>query len=340
MEYRYLGKTGTKVSAFALGGSSFGTRASEDESIKIIDEALDFGINLIDTSNIYGKGESERIIGKAIKNKRQNVIVASKFGAEAADKVNQNGAYRGWIRTAVEQSLLRLQTDYIDLYQLHLPFEFVAYEEILMTLNDLVKEGKIHHIGTSNHLGWQMVHAQNISDRYHIQRFVSEQTPYSMINRRMEFELAEIAKLYELSLFVYSPLSGGLLTGKYKAGQAAQSDSRAATLKGYADTLDPELAENEYKFKVIEKLQQLANEAGISLADMAIAFTQSHPFVTSTLWGPRTIDQLQAYISGSKVKLDTDVLDAIDAINPPGKRIDDKEQSWTPEWMSTERRRR
>ncbi|MGG4483026.1 aldo/keto reductase [Paenibacillus illinoisensis] len=340
MEYRYLGKTGTKVSAFALGGSSFGTRASEDESIKIIDEALDFGINLIDTSNIYGKGESERIIGKAIKNKRQNVIVASKFGAEATDKVNQNGASRGWIRTAVEQSLLRLQTDYIDLYQLHLPFEFVAYEEILMTLNDLVKEGKIHHIGTSNHLGWQMVHAQNISDRYHIQRFVSEQTPYSMINRRMEFELAEIAKLYDLSLFVYSPLSGGLLTGKYKAGQAAESDSRAATLKGYAYTLDPELAENEYKFKVIEKLQQLANEAGISLADMAIAFTQSHPFVTSTLWGPRTIDQLQAYISGSKVKLDTDVLDAIDAINPPGKRIDDKEQSWTPEWMSTERRRR
>ncbi|WP_416296151.1 aldo/keto reductase [Paenibacillus illinoisensis] len=340
MEYRYLGKTGTKVSAFALGGSSFGTRASEDESIKIIDEALDFGINLIDTSNIYGKGESERIIGKAIKNKRQNVIVASKFGAEATDKVNQNGASRGWIRTAVEQSLLRLQTDYIDLYQLHLPFEFVAYEEILMTLNDLVKEGKIHHIGTSNHLGWQMVHAQNISDRYHIQRFVSEQTPYSMINRRMEFELAEIAKLYDLSLFVYSPLSGGLLTGKYKAGQAAESDSRAATLKGYAYTLDPELAENEYKFKVIEKSQQLANEAGISLADMAIAFTQSHPFVTSTLWGPRTIDQLQAYISGSKVKLDTDVLDAIDAINPPGKRIDDKEQSWTPEWMSTERRRR
>lgn len=340
MEYRYLGKTGTKVSAFALGGSSFGTRASEVESIKIIDEALDFGINLIDTSNIYGKGESERIIGKAIKNKRQNVIIASKFGAEAADKVNQNGASRGWIRTAVEQSLLRLQTDYIDLYQLHLPFEFVAYEEILMTLNDLVKEGKIHHIGTSNHLGWQMVHAQNISDRYHIQRFVSEQTPYSMINRRMEFELAEIAKLYDLSLFVYSPLSGGLLTGKYKVGQATESDSRAATLKGYADTLDPELAENEYKFKVIEKLQQLANEAGISLADMAIAFTQSHPFVTSTLWGPRTIDQLQAYISGSNVKLDTDVLDAIDAINPPGKRIDDKEQSWTPEWMSTERRRR
>ena len=142
MEYRYLGKTGTKVSAFALGGSSFGTRASEVESIKIIDEALDSGINLIDTSNIYGKGESERIIGKAIKNKRQNVIIASKFGAEAADKVNQNGASRGWIRTAVEQSLLRLQTDYIDLYQLHLPFEFVAYEEILMTLNDLVKEGK------------------------------------------------------------------------------------------------------------------------------------------------------------------------------------------------------
>jgi aryl-alcohol dehydrogenase-like predicted oxidoreductase len=139
---------------------------------------------------------------------------------------------------------------------------------------------------------------------------------------------------------VYSPLSGGLLTGKYTAGQAAKSDSRAATLKGYVDTLDPELAENEYKFKIIEKLQQLANEAGISLADMAIAFTQSHPSVTSTLWGPRTLEQLKAYISGAQLRLGTDVLDAIDAIVPPGKRIDDKEQTWTPEWMSTERRRR
>jgi aryl-alcohol dehydrogenase-like predicted oxidoreductase len=339
MEYRYLGRTGTKVSAFALGGSSFGSRASEEESIKIIDEALDFGINLIDTSNIYGEGESERIIGKAIKNKRQNVILASKFGAEATNELNQSGASRRWIRTAVGQSLLRLQTDYIDL-QLHLPFEFVDYEEILITLNDLAKEGKIHHIGTSNHLGWQIVQAQAISDRYHIQRFISEQTPYSIINRRMEFELAEIAKHYDLSLFVYSPLSGGLLTGKYTAGQAAQRDSRAATLKGYVDSLDPELAENEYKFKIIAKLQQLANESGIPLADMAIAFTQSHPSVTSTLWGPRTIEQLKAYISGAHLRLGTDVLDAIDAIVPPGKRIDDKEQTWKPEWMSTERRRR
>lgn len=342
MEYRYLGKTGIKVSQFSLGGSSFGSRASEEESIKIIDAALNFGINLIDTSNIYGKGESERIIGKAIKNKRQDVMLATKFGAEAeaADKINQSGAYRRWIRTAVEQSLLRLQTDYIDLYQLHLPFEFVAYEEILTTLNDLVIEGKIKHIGTSNHLGWQMVQAQNISERYRIQRFVSEQTPYSMINRRMEFELAEVARRYDLSLFVYSPLSGGLLTGKYKAGQAAQSESRAAVLKGHADTLDPELAENEYKFKIIENLQQLANEAGISLADMAIAFTQSHPSVTSTLWGPRTFEQLEVYMSGSQMRLDTNVLDAIDAIVPPGKRIDDKEQTWTPEWMSTVKRRR
>lgn len=340
MEYRYLGRTGTKVSAYALGGSSFGSRTSEEESIKIIDEALDFGVNLIDTSNRYGKGESERIIGKAVKNKRQNVILASKFGAEATHELNHSGASRRSIRTAIEQSLLRLQTDYIDLYQLHLPFEFVAYEEILTTLNDLVKEGKIHHIGTSNHLGWQIVQAQAISDRYHIQRFVSEQTPYSIINRRMEFELAEIAKQYDLSIFVYSPLSGGLLTGKYTAGQAAQSNSRAATLKGFADTLDPELAENEFKFKIIAKLQQLANEAGISLADMAIAFTQSHPSVTSILWGPRTLEQLKAYISGAQMRLSTDVLDAIDAIVPPGKRIDDKEQTWTPEWMSTERRRR
>lgn len=340
MEYRYLGRTGIKVSAFSLGGASLGARASEEESIKIIDAALDFGINLIDTSNIYGKGESERIIGKAIKNKRKDVILATKFGAEAADKINQSGASRLWIRTAVEQSLLRLQTDYIDLYQLHIPFENVAYEEILFTLNELVKEGKIQHIGTSNHLGWQIVHAQSISDRYRIQRFVSEQTPYSIINRRMEFEMAEVAQRYDLSLFVYSPLSGGLLTGKYKAGQTARSDSRAAVLQGYADTLNPQLADNKYKFEIIEKLQQLAAESGISLPDMAIAFTQSHPSVTSTLWGPRTFEQLKSYMSGSQTRLGTDVLDAIDVIVPPGKRIDDKEQTWTPDWMSTEKRRR
>ncbi|MDI4645044.1 aldo/keto reductase [Cohnella hashimotonis] len=340
MEYRYLGRTGVKVSEFSLGGASFGSRASEEESIKIIDEALDFGINLIDTSNIYGKGESERIIGKALKNKRQEVVLATKFGAEAADQVNQSGASRRWIRTAVEQSLSRLQTDYIDLYQLHLPFEFVAYEEILLTLNDLVKEGKIQHIGTSNHLGWQIVQAQNISDRYGFQRLASEQTPYSIINRKMEFELAEVAQRYDLSLFVYSPLSGGLLTGKYKAGEAARSDSRAAVLKGYADALDPQSADNKHKFEVIDQLQQLANESGMSLANMAIAFTQAHPAVTSTLWGPRTFEQLKSYMSGAQTRLGTDVLDAIDDIVPPGKRIDDKEQTWMPHWMNTERRRR
>ncbi|MDG0813480.1 aldo/keto reductase [Cohnella rhizosphaerae] len=210
-----------------------------------MDEALEFGINLIDTSNIYGKGESERTIGKAIKNKRQIVVLATKFGAETADKVNQSGASRRWIRTAVEQSLSRLQTDYIDLYQLHLPFEFVAYEEILWTLNDLVKEGKIQHIGTSNHLGWQIVQAQNISDRYGIQRIASEQTPYSIINRKMEFELAEVAQRYDLSLFVYSPLSGGLLTGKYKAGQAARSDSRAAVLKRVCRYVGPAIGRQQ-----------------------------------------------------------------------------------------------
>ncbi|WP_341347339.1 aldo/keto reductase [Paenibacillus sp. FSL H3-0469] len=340
MEYRFLGKTGTKVSSFALGGSGFGTRTSEAESRQIIDKALDYGMNLVDTSNIYGKGESERVIGQAIKHRRQDVLLASKFGAESSEKINQNGGSRRWIRTAVEQSLLRLQTDYIDLYQLHLPLEWMAYEEILLTLNDLVREGKIHHIGTSNHLGGQLVQAQAISDRYHIHRFVSEQTPYSLINRRMEFELAGIARQYDLSLFVYSPLSGGLLTGKYKPGQPAQSGTRAFELKGYMDNLDPELAENENKFRIIAQLQQLANDSGILLADMATAFTQSHPAVTSTIWGPRTLEQLNAYISGAETRLSTDVLDAIDGIVTPGKRVDDKEQTWTPVWMKPEQRRR
>lgn len=340
MEYRYLANTGLKISSYSLGGAMFGSRTSKEESINIIDEALDYGINLIDTSNIYGNGESECIIGSAVKSKRHNVMLATKFGAETPGAVNQGGASRRWIRTSVEQSLMRLQTDYVDLYQLHIPFGDVAYDEIIGTLHDLVKEGKVLHIGTSNHLGWQLVQAQNISQQQHLHRFVSEQTPYSLINRTMELEIAEVARRYNLSLIVYSPLSGGLLTGKYTAGNAAEENSRAAALKGYMHAMDPELPENAYKFQVIEKLQQTAAEAGISFAHMAVAFTRIHPSVTSTLWGPRTIEQLRTYIAGAKTVLSQDILDTIDTLVPPGKRLDDKEQSWIPEWMDVARRRR
>lgn len=340
MQYRNLALTGIKVSQYALGAATALTGSADSQ--QMIQEALEAGINFIDTSNRYGDGESERIIGRAIKDKRDEVILATKFGAESSTKLNHTGASRLWVRKAVEGSLQRLQTDYIDLYQLHTPFSDTSFVEILGVLTELVQEGKIRYIGTSNHQAWQLMEAQAVSERHHLQRFISEQAPYSIINRSIEQDIAEMARRYDLSVLTYGPLSGGLLTGKYTAGQVADKDTRAATLKGgeYGRALDPELPENKIKFDVIKQLQQVADQAGITLAHLAVAFTQSHPAVTSTIIGPRTLEQLRQYIAGASLRLSPDILDAIDLIVPPGKRIDDKEQTWTPEWLDSYRRRR
>ncbi|QRG67404.1 aldo/keto reductase [Brevibacillus choshinensis] len=340
MQYRNLARTGISVSQFALGGGVFGALAGQEEGSRIIDEALDAGINMIDTSNRYGDGESERIIGEAIKGRREKVILATKFGAEPDDERNQSGVSRRWVRQAVEQSLLRLQTDYIDLYQLHRPFGDVAFEEILGVLSDLVQEGKVHYIGTSNHQAWQLSESQAESERRRLQRFVSEQSPYSILNRSIEMDIVEVARRHDFALLTYSPLAGGLLTGKYASGSVAESGSRAALLKGAAGRmLDPELPENAQKFAIIEKLKHVADQAGMPLAHMAVAFARTHPAVTSIIVGPRTSEQLRQYINGADLTLSPDLLDAIDEIVPPGSRMDGQNPAWTPEWLDTSRRR-
>ncbi|WP_179032568.1 aldo/keto reductase [Paenibacillus kribbensis] len=341
MQYRNLARTGIQVSQYTLGGGMYGALTGKEDSIQIIHQALDAGINLIDTSNRYADGESERIIGQAIKDRRDDVILATKFGAESSNKLNQSGASRRWVRQAVEQSLKRLQTDYIDLYQLHQPVPETSFEEILGVLTDLVQEGKIRYIGTSNHQAWQLMEAQAASDRYHFQRFISEQSPYSIINRRIELDITELAQRYNLALLTYGPLAGGLLTGKYIAGQAPDSHSRAARLKGSVGlALDPELPQNKLKFDTIRQLQEAADQAGITLAHMAVAFVQNHPAVTSTILGPRTPEQLRQFLDRIDVRLSSDLLDAIDTIVPPGIRIDENEQIWKPEWLNPSRRRR
>ena len=341
MQYRDIARTGARVSQYALGGGVFGSLAGEKEGIRIIHKALDAGINLVDTSNRYGDGESERIIGEAIRGKRDDIILATKFGAESDSAQNQVGASRRRVRLAVEKSLQRLQTDYIDIYQLHRPFGDVAFEEILGVLSDLVQEGKINYIGTSNHQAWQLAEAQAISGRHHLQRFVSEQAPYSILNRSIEMDITEVARRHDLGLLTYSPLAGGLLTGKYVSGREQESGSRAALFKGpAARMLDPELPDNAQKFAVIEQLQQAAVQAGMTLAHMSIAFARSHPAVTSIIIGPRTSEQLDQYLSGADVELSSDLLDAIDAIVPPGSRMEDQSPAWTPEWLDASRRRR
>jgi aryl-alcohol dehydrogenase-like predicted oxidoreductase len=230
-----------------------------------------------------------------------------------------------WIKQAVELSLQRLQTDYIDLYQLHHPFPDTDFEETLGVLSDLVREGKIRYIGTSNHQAWQIAEAQAISERYRLQRFVSEEASYSILNRGIEKDITEVTRRYDVGILAYGALAAGLLTGKYTAGQAADGNSRAARYKGYAlgQILDPERPENRRKFAIIEELQELANRAGMTLAHMAVAFTQSHPSVTSTILGPRTPEQLRTFLAGTEIRLGSGLLDAIDGIVAPGSMVDE-----------------
>ncbi|MDO3410301.1 aldo/keto reductase [Saccharibacillus sp. CPCC 101409] len=342
MQLRKLARTGVDVGIYSLGGAAFGTTAERGDAQRIVHEALDAGINLIDTSDRYADGESERIIGEAIRGRRADVLIATKVGATPGGPPNRMGASRLWIKQAVERSLRRLDTDYIDLYQLHHPFPDTEFEETMDVLSDLVREGKVRYIGTSNHQAWQLVEARAVSERRRLQRFVSEQTLYSLLNREIEQDLAEAARRYEFGLLIYGPLSGGLLTGKYKAGQPADPRSRAARFgdSPLGRSFDPNLPENRRKFEIIAQLQSLAEQAGMTLPHLAAAFIRAHPAVTSVIVGPRTPRQLQDYLAGAQIRLGADLLDAIDDIVSPGSTINDAAPGWTPEWLSDPRLRR
>lgn len=344
MEYRNLGRTGMKVSNFTLGTGAFGSwgNTNEEECIQIVDTAIGNGINFIDTADIYSGGASEEIVGKALKGRRNEVVLATKVGMPMGKGLNQSGSSRLWIRQEVENSLRRLQTDHIDLYQLHRPDPQTDIEETLGVLTDLVQEGKIRYIGSSTFQAWQIAEAQGVSERRNLARFASEQPPYSILNRSIELDVLEVARKYGMGVLVWSPLSGGLLTGKYAKGQAASSDSRAARFQGtfLGSIVDPTREENRMKFEIINELQGLAAEAGISLAHIAVAFTQAHPSITSTIIGPRTLEQLQGSLAGADVRLSTELLDAIDTIVAPGKTLDDLERGWIPNWMDAASRRR
>ncbi|QGQ98900.1 aldo/keto reductase [Paenibacillus psychroresistens] len=344
MEYRFLGRTGMKVSNYCLGTGAFGSwgNNNEEECIQIVDTAIEAGINFIDTADVYSAGGSEEIVGKALKGRRDSVILASKVGMSMGTGLNQSGNSRLWIRREVENSLRRLQTDYIDLYQLHRPDPQTDIEETLGVLTDLIKEGKIRYIGSSTFQAWQIAEAQSVSESRNLARFSSEQPPYSILNRGIELDVLEATRKYGMSVLVWSPLSGGLLTGKYSKGQTASSDSRAARFKGsvLGNVVDPSREENRVKFEIIDRLQEVAAEAGMTLAHMAVAFTQAHPSITSTIIGPRTLNQIQESLKGINIQLSSDLLDAIDQIVPPGKILDDLERGWEPNWLAAASRRR
>ena len=322
MRYRALGRTGIKVSPYALGAMMFGAMGNPDhgECIHLVHRALDAGINVIDTAPAYSTGESEEIVGKALKGRRDEVILATKVHLVRGDEPTQGGNSRLWITASVDKSLRRLQTDYIDLYQIHRPDPDTDIEETLSVLSDLVHSGKVRAIGTSTMPASDMVDAQWVAERRGLERFRCEQPPYSILNRGIEAEVLPVAERYGMGTLVWSPLAQGLLTGRARKGQ--QTDlRRAALFKHLSD---------QRRLDAVEELTGLAQEAGLTLRHMAIAFAIAHPAVSSAIIGPRTMDHLADLLAGADVTLSDDVLDRIDDIVAPGTDVGSLDMAYQP----------
>jgi aryl-alcohol dehydrogenase-like predicted oxidoreductase len=323
MRYRTLGRTGIQVSPYALGAMNFGSyaNADHDDCVRIIHRALDAGINLIDTADVYSLGESEEIVGKALKGRRVDVVLATKFSNPMGDAPNRRGASRRWIVTAVEHSLRRLQTDYIDLYQYHYFDTKTDIEETLSALSDLVRGGKVRTIGTSKFPAADIVEAQWASERRGYERFRCEQPTYSILNRGIERDVLPVAERYGMGTVIYSPLAQGMLTGRVRKGQQSELNRSGAY---YAHLRD------ERRLDAVERLIPVADEAGLSLTHMAMAFAIAHPGVTAALLGPRTMGQLDDLLAGADVVLSDDLLDRIDAIVPPGADVGQLQMAYNP----------
>jgi aryl-alcohol dehydrogenase (NADP+) len=321
MQYRNLGRTGIKVSPYALGTLMFATQVGNPDpadSIRIIHRALDAGINLLDTADAYG--DSEEVVGRALKGRRDNVVLTTKVGRPIGDDPNQQGASRRWIMTAVENSLRRLQTDHIDVYQLHRPDPHTDIEETLSALTDLVRSGKIRAFGTSAMPASNLVEAHWVAERRGLERFRTEQPPYSILNRSIEREVLPVAQRYGMGVLVWGPLGQGMLTGRVRRGHATDV-TRARFMNAFND---------ERRLDAVEQLILLADEAGLSMPHLAMAFTISHTVVTCALLGVRTMEQLDDLLAGVDVALTDDVLDRIDEIVPPGTDIGTLDQAYVP----------
>src|SRR5256714_4916041 len=323
MEYRVLGRTGVKVSSFCLGAMMFGEwgNTDEDECIRMLHAALDGGINFVDTADVYSEGRSEEIVGKGLKGRRDDVVLATKVHGEMGPGQNEHGNSRLWIQREVENSLRRLQTDHIDLYQIHRPEFDTDIEETLGALTDLVHQGKVRYLGSSTFPAFHVVESQWTSERRGLERFACEQPPYSIFVRTIERELLPVAQRYGMGVIVWSPLAGGWLAGRYRRGQEAPSDSRGGRWKGVRpvfDRYDVENPQNQRKLDLVEDLERVADKAGLSLTHMSLAWTLTHPAVTSAIIGPRTPDQLEDLLGAADVQLDESTLDAIDDLGAPG----------------------
>jgi aryl-alcohol dehydrogenase-like predicted oxidoreductase len=325
---RTLSTTGVHVSPLCLGAMMFGAwgNTDHDDSVRIIHRALDAGINFIDTADVYSRGESEEIVGKALAGgRRDDVVLATKFHGSMGDDANQAGNSRRWIFQEVEASLKRLNTDWIDLYQVHRWDPWTDHDETLSALTDLVAQGKVRYIGSSTYPATQIVKAQWVARERGYRRFVCEQPPYSLLARGIEADILPTCLEYEMGVIVWSPLAGGWLSGKWRKDSDELTSRRAAMLpKRY----DLSLPENQAKLDAADALAKLADDAGMSLIHLALAFVINHPAVTSAIIGPRTMEQLESQLGALDLDLDASVLDRIDEIVPPGRTINPADAGW------------
>jgi aryl-alcohol dehydrogenase-like predicted oxidoreductase len=340
MELRPLGRTGVQVSELCLGAMMFGAwgETDHDESIRILHAALDAGINFIDTADVYSRGESEEIVGKALAGgRRDHVVLATKVHGSMGDDPNRYGNSRRWIMTEVENSLRRLGTDWIDLYQIHRPEPDTDIDETLGALTDLVRQGKVRYFGSSTFPAGAIVEAQWTAERRGRERFVTEQPPYSILVRGIEADVLPTCERYGMGVIPWSPLAGGWLTGRYRKDADVPESRRSVLVPGRYDMTLPG---NQQKLEAADALAKLADEAGLTLVQMALAFVLEHPAVTAPIIGPRTMEHLEGQLAGADVKLSADVLDRIDEIVPPGTTLNPSDAGYRPPPLDDPRLRR
>jgi aryl-alcohol dehydrogenase-like predicted oxidoreductase len=339
VEHRTLGRTGVRVSPLCLGAMMFGAwgNRDHDESVAIIHAALDAGINFIDTADVYSAGESEEILAKALTGRRDHVVLATKCHGPMGEDPNQWGSSRRWIMRACEDSLRRLGTDHIDLYQIHRPDPSCDIDETLGALSDLVHQGKVRYLGSSTFPASEIVEAQWTAERRNRERFVCEQPPYSMLVRGIEADVLPTCSRHGMGVIGWSPLAGGWLSGRWRLGAEDLTSARARRVPDRYDLSKPE---NQRKLEVVDALARLAEEAGMSLVHMAVAFAINHPAVTAAIIGPRTMEQLTSQLGAAEVRLDADLLDRIDELVPPGTNLNPADGGYAPPAVADPRKRR
>ncbi|MGH4029557.1 aldo/keto reductase [Actinomycetota bacterium Odt1-20B] len=330
MRYRALGGTGIEVSTYCLGTMMFGAVGNPDHDacVRAVHTALDAGINFVDTADMYSAGESEEITGKALRGRRDDVVLATKVHFPMGEVPNRGGNSRRWIVRAVEDSLRRLGTDWIDLYQIHRPDHTTDIEETLGVLGDLVREGKIRAFGCSTFPAEDIVEAHHVAERRGLMRFRTEQPPYSLLARGIERSVLPTARRLGMGVLTWGPLASGFLSGKYRTGLPVDLDGNRAKLN--RQRFDPAVPGNTEKLAVAEQLHQLAGELGCTLPELAVAFPLAHPAVTSVILGPRTQEQLDLFLKGAELTLDDATLDRIDELVPPGTDLYRADGAWTP----------